>query len=215
MIMSNADIVREYKAAKTPMKQIGILADQNLCKKRDIVEILVKEGCEVPKYYTKAKEKKEDPAQAAADTNVGTKEPETLQETATEVVEQDSFMLDIDEIEPIGDIIAEPMPDQTISRSDDREQKLRDALKTIGDYGFEIRRNMKKIRSLNEGIKQLLKINTDVDLTSGGSEAIMQAASAFAEEIKVFLYVIENYMDDTDKIVTDAILPQVKTGNGE
>ena len=213
MIMSNADIVREYKAAKTPMKQIGILADQNLCKKRDIVEILVKEGCEVPKYYTKAKEKKEDPAQVAADTNVGTKEPEMVQETG--VGAQDSFMLDIDEIEPIGDIIAEPMPDQTISRSDDREQKLRNALKTIGDYGFEIRRNMKKIRSLNEGIKQLLKINTDVDLTSGGSEAIMQAASAFAEEIKVFLYVIENYMDDTDKIVTDAILPQVKTGNGE
>lgn len=213
MIMSNADIVREYKAAKTPMKQIGILADQNLCKKRDIVEILVKEGCEVPKYYTKAKEKKEDPAQAAADTNVGTREPGTMQET--EVAERDSFMLDADEVEPIGDFIAEPMPDQTISRSDDREQKLRDALKTIGDYGFEIRRNMKKIRSLNEGIKQLLKINTDVDLTSGGSEAIMQAASAFAEEIKIFLYVIENYMDDTDKIVTDAILPQVKTGNGE
>lgn len=74
MIMSHADIVREYKAAKTPMKQIGILADQNLCKKKEIVEILLKEGCEVPKFYTKAKEKKEDPAQEAADINVGTKE---------------------------------------------------------------------------------------------------------------------------------------------
>lgn len=213
MIMSNADIVREYKAAKTPMKQIGILADQNLCKKKDIVEILLKEGCEVPKYYTKAKEKKEDPAQAAADINVGTREPETMQET--EVDEKDSFMLDADEVEPIGDFIAEPMPDQTISRSDDREQKLRDALKSIGDYGFEIRRNMKKIRSLSEGIKQLLKINTDVDLTAGGSEAIMRAVSAFAEEINVFLYVIDQYMGDTDKIVVDTILPQEKTGDRE
>lgn len=213
MIMSNADIVREYKAAKTPMKQIGILADQNLCKKKDIAEILVKEGCEVPKYYTKAKEKKEDPAQAAADINVGTREPETMQET--EVAERDSFMLDADEVEPIGDFIAEPMPDQTISRSDDREQKLRDALKSIGDNGFEIRRNMKKIRSLSEGIKQLLKINTDVDLTVGGSEAIMRAISAFAEEINVFLYVIDQYMGDMDKIVVDTILPQEKIGDRE
>ena len=133
----------------------------------------------------------------------------------TEVDERDSFMLDADEVEPIGDFIAEPMPDQTISRSDDREQKLRDALKSIGDYGFEIRRNMKKIRSLSEGIKQLLKINTDVDLTVGGSEAIMRAISAFAEEINVFLYVIDQYKGDTDKIVVDTILPQEKTGDRE
>lgn len=215
MIMSNADIIREYKAAKTPMKQIGILADQNLCKKRDIVEILVKEGCEVPKFYTKAKEKNGDPAQTAADINVGTKEPEPLQETATEVDERDSFVLDIDEVEPIGDFVTEPMPDLRISRSNDREQKLCDALKSIGDYGIEIRRNMKKIRSLNEGIKQLLKINTNIDLTSGGSEAIMQAVSAFAEEINVFLFVIENYMGDADKIVVNTTLPQEKTGDGE
>lgn len=76
MIMSNADIVREYKAAKTPMKQIGILADQNLCKKKDIVEILMKEGCEVPKFYTKQKEK--DDAQDVADINVGNMEQETV-----------------------------------------------------------------------------------------------------------------------------------------
>lgn len=92
MIMSNADIVREYKAAKTPMKQIGILADQNLCKKKDIVEILMKEGCEVPKFYTKQKEKDDaqdvpdinvgnmEPETAAADINVGTKEPESVAE---------------------------------------------------------------------------------------------------------------------------------------
>lgn len=213
MIMSNADIVREYKAAKTPMKQIGILADQNLCKKKDIVEILLKEGCEVPKFYTKAKEKKEDHAQEAADINVGTREPETMQETETD--ERDSFVLDLDEVEPIGDFVTEPMPDLTISRSNDREQKLCDALKSIGDYGIEIRRNMKKIRSLNEGIKQLLKINTNIDLTSGGSEAIMQAVSAFAEEINVFLYVIENYIGDADKIVVNATLPQEKTRGGE
>jgi len=88
MIMSNADIVREYREAKTPMKQISILADLNCCKRKDIVEILLKEGCEVPKFYTKSKDKKEKPEAVATDINVGTKEPETVAEVAETVAEQ-------------------------------------------------------------------------------------------------------------------------------
>lgn len=51
MEMTKSEIVAEYKAAKVPMKQIAILADQNLCKKKDIVAILIEAGCDVPKQY--------------------------------------------------------------------------------------------------------------------------------------------------------------------
>ena len=51
MEMTRSEIVAEYKAAKAPMKQIAILADQNLCKKKDIVAILIEAGCDVPKQY--------------------------------------------------------------------------------------------------------------------------------------------------------------------
>ena len=49
--MTDGEIVAEYKQAKSPMKQIAILADQNLCKKKDIVAILIEAGCDVPKQY--------------------------------------------------------------------------------------------------------------------------------------------------------------------
>ena len=51
MVMTNEEIVKEYLEAKAPMKQIGILADQNLCSKQDIVAVLVDAGCEVPKVF--------------------------------------------------------------------------------------------------------------------------------------------------------------------
>lgn len=44
-------IVREYKAAKQPLKQIGILADLNGVDKSEIVRILREAGCELPKQY--------------------------------------------------------------------------------------------------------------------------------------------------------------------
>lgn len=53
MTMTNEEIVRDYKAAKAPQKQIGILADLNACSKKEIVEILREAGCELPAYYTK------------------------------------------------------------------------------------------------------------------------------------------------------------------
>ena len=60
MTMTNEEIVRDYKAAKAPQKQIGILADLNVCSKKEIVEILREAGCELPAYYTK-KPKQEKP----------------------------------------------------------------------------------------------------------------------------------------------------------
>ena len=211
MIMSNADIVREYKAAKTPMKQIGILADQNLCKKKDIVEILMKEGCEVPKFY-KPKDNKEEPVQVAADTNVGTKMPETVAaeletvatelETVLEAPAPDTFFRDIDAVAPInngGYIFAEAAERGEI------KEKLYDALKTVMNNGLEFHKDVKKIRCLSEGINQLLQINADVDLTAGGSTAIMQAVSAFAKEINLLLYAIESSLGEVNTTVANAL----------
>ena len=48
MTMTKDEIVRDYKAAKTPAKQITVLADLNACSKQEIVEILREAGCELP-----------------------------------------------------------------------------------------------------------------------------------------------------------------------
>lgn len=48
MTMTNEEIIRDYKAAKTPSKQIGILAELNQCSRQRIKDILVAGGCELP-----------------------------------------------------------------------------------------------------------------------------------------------------------------------
>ena len=62
LLMSEQQIVNEYKEAKSPRNQIAILADQNMCDKKTIVNILEAAGCEVPGYY---KKKTKDPEAAA------------------------------------------------------------------------------------------------------------------------------------------------------
>lgn len=58
MIMTNEEIVRDYRVAKNRTKQIGILADVNMCSKREIVEILLEMGEEVPgNFLSKGKKK--------------------------------------------------------------------------------------------------------------------------------------------------------------
>ena len=51
MIMTSEEIIREYRQAKTPLKQIGILADQNSCSKQVIVEIQKRGGCTLPQQF--------------------------------------------------------------------------------------------------------------------------------------------------------------------
>jgi len=59
MQMTENEIVKSYKQATKKVQQIGILADLNLCSKKEIRAILESHGCEVPHYgnrYTKPKE---------------------------------------------------------------------------------------------------------------------------------------------------------------
>lgn len=48
MTMTNDEIVREYELAKAPTKQIRILADLNVCDRKDIIKILTEAGCKLP-----------------------------------------------------------------------------------------------------------------------------------------------------------------------
>ena len=50
-MMSDLEIASEYRQAKTPLKQIGILAELNGCERQEIVEILRVQGCELPARY--------------------------------------------------------------------------------------------------------------------------------------------------------------------
>lgn len=55
MIMSAAEICAEYRQAKSPLKQIGILADENGCTRAEIVAILQDGGEELPGQYNRGK----------------------------------------------------------------------------------------------------------------------------------------------------------------
>lgn len=67
MQMSNIDIAKEYRTAKSPRAQIGVLAELNDCSKQEIADILISQGEAVPKYYHKPP--KEPPAETAAEVN--------------------------------------------------------------------------------------------------------------------------------------------------
>ena len=51
--MTNEEIIRDYKQAAAPMKQIRILADLNQCSRQDIIKILREAGCKLPQLYDK------------------------------------------------------------------------------------------------------------------------------------------------------------------
>ena len=51
MNMTDAEIIREYREAKTPLKQIGILADENQRSRGKSVDILREAGMELPAVY--------------------------------------------------------------------------------------------------------------------------------------------------------------------
>lgn len=51
--MTNEEIIRDYKQAAAPMKQIKILAELNQKSTKEIVQILKEAGCELPGQYDK------------------------------------------------------------------------------------------------------------------------------------------------------------------
>lgn len=90
-------IVREYKAAKQPLKQIGLLADLHECSKDEIVRILREAGCELPKQYSRIVKREEaiknndlpiyEIAIGAIDMICANWKPETLDESLRDKIE--------------------------------------------------------------------------------------------------------------------------------
>ena len=56
--MTNEEIIRDYKQAAAPMKQIKILAELNQKSTKEIVQILKEAGCDLPGQYDKKKVEK-------------------------------------------------------------------------------------------------------------------------------------------------------------
>jgi len=58
MTMTNDEICRDYRTAKSPTKQIQILAELNQCDKNRIKQILIDGGCKLPGNMTAPGEKR-------------------------------------------------------------------------------------------------------------------------------------------------------------
>ena len=58
MLMTKDEILRDYRAAKSKQNQIGVLADLNCCKARDIVNILLEAGEHVPGNFLPGERRK-------------------------------------------------------------------------------------------------------------------------------------------------------------
>ena len=65
MQMTTDEILRDYRAAKSKQNQIGVLADLNCCKARDIVNILLEAGEHVPGNFLPGQKRKKGAAVAA------------------------------------------------------------------------------------------------------------------------------------------------------
>ena len=58
MVMTENEIVRDYRASKNKGVQLTVLADRNVCSKNEIIEILIKNGVpdsELPKKDTRGR----------------------------------------------------------------------------------------------------------------------------------------------------------------
>ena len=70
MVMTKDEILHDYRAAKSKQNQIGVLADLNCCKARDIVNILLEAGEHVPGNFLPGElRKKKDVLVAATPTS--------------------------------------------------------------------------------------------------------------------------------------------------
>lgn len=66
MQMTTDEILRDYRAAKSKQNQIGVLADLNCCKARDIVNILLEAGEHVPGNFLPGERRKKKDVPVAA-----------------------------------------------------------------------------------------------------------------------------------------------------
>lgn len=80
MTMTNEEICRDYRQAKKPMAQIGILAQLNNCGREKIVQILKDGGEELPGQYKPKPKGPRKPKAEANEMEVPAPEPATEKE---------------------------------------------------------------------------------------------------------------------------------------
>lgn len=88
MIMTKDEIVADYKQAKQPMKQIGILAELNGVKRDKIVEILREAGVELPGNYNKKPKEKVAELDTQAAPPIQVRDVPTIYESALRTIEK-------------------------------------------------------------------------------------------------------------------------------
>ena len=66
MQMTKDEILRDHRAAKSKQNQIGVLADLNCCKARDIVNVLLEAGEHVPGNFLPGQRRKKPDVPVAA-----------------------------------------------------------------------------------------------------------------------------------------------------
>lgn len=106
--MTPGEIVAEYKQAASPMKQIEILADENVCSKQDIVKILLEAGEKVPGQYL-PKEKKAKASKAEPVPKPAPKDPvgDMISRLAFKAAALDAIGVIVDSAEGEADVTRE------------------------------------------------------------------------------------------------------------
>lgn len=94
MMMTPEDICKEYRTAKSPLKQIGVLAELNTCSKKEIIKILTDNGEKLPGNVGPRKAAEATPGNVpeltAADVNYKEK-PETPEGRKVPLVNMDAL----------------------------------------------------------------------------------------------------------------------------
>lgn len=82
MTMTEEEIVRDYRQAKTKQKQIEILAELNACDKAEIKRILTEAGEQLPRNMgRKRNECASDPSAACGGSSLSQREPQMVPES--------------------------------------------------------------------------------------------------------------------------------------
>lgn len=119
MQMTDSEIVRDYNSSRKKTLQIGILADLNLCSKKQIVDILSAAGAELPKKYQKNKK---------ADDRVNSTKIEESEPKKTEVRHETLVQVGYEELDRLNNLIRQQ--EKIIERAE--------ALKSIYEEDYKV-----------------------------------------------------------------------------
>lgn len=145
MTMTKEEICRDYKLAAKKANQIKVLADLNQCTKKEIAEILMEGGLDVPKWYKPNEEKKDG-----------------VQEIRTRriMTEENDLLFEID----ANGIITQPeeLAGLTVKQAAEKVKKALKGLKDKEDLMAELDAARRKMEELEARDKELIEKTGDM-----------------------------------------------------